>query len=73
MARSGARRLHVPSHPHDMTVTLRPVMRHNVRALLVLEAGDGGIQVASSARAMALAAVYGGAGPRCTCSSSGKS
>jgi len=47
-----------------MTVTLRPVTRHNVLALLALDAGDGGKQVASNAKSMAQAAVYGEAWPR---------
>ena len=47
-----------------MNVTLRPVTRHNLSALLALDAGDGGKQVASNARSMAQAAVCGEAWPR---------
>ena len=45
-------------------VTLQAVTRHNVLALLALDAGDGGIHVASNAKSMAQAAVYGEAWPR---------
>ena len=47
-----------------MTVALRPVTRHNLSAVLALDAGDGGKQVASNARSMAQAAVCGEAWPR---------
>ncbi len=47
-----------------MTVSLQPVTRHNVLAVLALDAGDGGKQVASNAKSMAQAAVYGEAWPR---------
>jgi len=45
-------------------VTLREVTRHNIDALTKMDAGDGGKQVASNARSMAQAAVYGEAWPR---------
>ena len=45
-------------------ITLRPVTRHNVRPLCDLDAGDGGVQVASNAKSMAQAAVVGEAWPR---------
>jgi diamine N-acetyltransferase len=45
-------------------VSLREVTRHNLSQLLRLDAGDGGVQVASNARSMAEAAVYGEAWPR---------
>lgn len=47
-----------------MTVELRPVTRHNIDALIALDAGDGGKHVASNARSMAQAAVIGEAWPR---------
>lgn len=47
-----------------MTVTLQVVTRHNLSAVLALDAGDGGKQVASNARSMAQAAVCGEAWPR---------
>jgi diamine N-acetyltransferase len=47
-----------------MSVELRPVTRHNIDALLKLDAGDGGRQVASNAKSMAEAAVYAEAWPR---------
>lgn len=45
-------------------VTLREVTRHNIQALMALDAGDGGRQVAPNAKSMAQAAVYGEAWPR---------
>jgi len=45
-------------------VTLREVTRHNIQALMNLDAGDGGRQVASNAKSMAQAAVYAEAWPR---------
>jgi diamine N-acetyltransferase len=45
-------------------VTLREVTRHNLSQLLALDAGDGGVQVASNAKSMAQAAVTGEAWPR---------
>jgi diamine N-acetyltransferase len=45
-------------------VTLREVTRHNLSPLLALDAGDGGVHVASNARSMAQAAVTGEAWPR---------
>ncbi len=47
-----------------LPVTLREVTRHNIQALMALDAGDGGQQVASNAKSMAQAAVYGEAWPR---------
>jgi len=47
-----------------LAVTLREVTRHNIQALMNLDAGDGGRQVASNAKSMAQAAVYGEAWPR---------
>jgi diamine N-acetyltransferase len=47
-----------------LPVTLREVTRHNIQALMSLDAGDGGRQVASNAKSMAQAAVYGEAWPR---------
>lgn len=47
-----------------LPVTLREVTRHNIQALMALDAGDGGRQVASNAKSMAQAAVYGEAWPR---------
>ena len=40
------------------------VTRHNLAALLKLDAGDGGLQVASNLKSMAQAAVYAEAWPR---------
>jgi diamine N-acetyltransferase len=45
-------------------VSLREVTRHNLSQLLALDAGDGGVQVASNAKSMAQAAVTGEAWPR---------
>jgi diamine N-acetyltransferase len=45
-------------------ITLREVTRHNLGALLAMDAGDGGRQVASNAKSMAQAAVHGEAWPR---------
>ena len=45
-------------------VTLREVTRHNIQALMSLDAGDGGRQVASNAKSMAQAAVHAEAWPR---------
>jgi diamine N-acetyltransferase len=45
-------------------VTLREVTRKNLYALFKLDAGDGGVQVASNAKSMAEAAVHGEAWPR---------
>ena len=39
-----------------LPVTLREVTRHNIQALMVLDAGDGGRQGAPSAKSMAQAA-----------------
>lgn len=47
-----------------MTVTLQPPTRHNLLAVLALDAGDGGKQVASNAKSMAQAAVCGEAWAR---------
>ena len=47
-----------------LPVMLREVTRHNIQALMNLDAGDGGRQVASNAKSMAQAAVYGEAWPR---------
>jgi diamine N-acetyltransferase len=47
-----------------LPVTLREVTRHNIQALMALDAGDGGRHVASNAKSMAQAAVYGEAWPR---------
>ncbi len=47
-----------------LAVTLREVTRHNIQALISLDAGDGGRQVASNAKSMAQAAVYPEAWPR---------
>ncbi|HEY6134548.1 MAG TPA: GNAT family N-acetyltransferase [Rubrivivax sp.] len=46
------------------TVTLREVTRHNIHALMKMDAGDGGKQVAGNAKSMAQAAVYAEAWPR---------
>lgn len=55
-----------PANPPEVSaaVTLREVTRHNLARLLALDAGDGGVQVASNVRSMAEAAVYGEAWPR---------
>jgi diamine N-acetyltransferase len=45
-------------------VSLREVTRHNLAALLKMDAGDGGVQVAPNVRSMAQAAVHGEAWPR---------
>ena len=47
-----------------LPLSLRRVTRHNIHALMRLDAGDGGRQVASNAKSMAQAAVYGEAWPR---------
>ena len=47
-----------------LAVTLREVTRHNIQALMNLDAGDGGHLVASNAKSMAQAAVYPEAWPR---------
>jgi diamine N-acetyltransferase len=48
-------------------ITLREVTRHNLAALLALDAGDAGRQVAPNVRSLAEAAVYGEAWPRAIC------
>ena len=53
-----------PVRERALPVTLREVTRHNIQALMALDAGDGGRQVASNAKSMAQAAVYGEAWPR---------
>jgi diamine N-acetyltransferase len=53
---------HLPER--SAPVTLREVTRDNLSQLLALDAGDGGVQVASNARSMAQAAVTGEAWPR---------
>jgi diamine N-acetyltransferase len=45
-------------------VELRPITRDNLAAVIALDAGDGGVQVAPNVRSMAQAAVYGEAWPR---------
>jgi diamine N-acetyltransferase len=52
------------AHGHALAVTLREVTRHNIQAVMSLDAGDGGRQVAPNAKSMAQAAVYGEAWPR---------
>ena len=52
------------AHGRALAVTLREVTRHNIQALMNLDAGDGGRQVAPNAKSMAQAAVYGEAWPR---------
>jgi diamine N-acetyltransferase len=52
------------SHARALPVTLREVTRHNIQTLMMLDAGEGGRQVASNAKSMAQAAVYGEAWPR---------
>lgn len=52
------------AHGRALAVTLREVTRHNIQAVMNLDAGDGGRQVASNAKSMAQAAVYGEAWPR---------
>jgi diamine N-acetyltransferase len=52
------------AHGHALPVTLREVTRHNIQAVMNLDAGDGGRQVAPNAKSMAQAAVYGEAWPR---------
>jgi diamine N-acetyltransferase len=48
-------------------ISLGEVTRHNLDALLAMDAGDGGRQVASNAKSMAQAAVHGEAWPRAIC------
>ena len=48
-------------------ITLREVTRHNLEAVLALDAGDGGRQVAPNVRSLAQAAVHGEAWPRAIC------
>lgn len=57
-------RAYARSHGRALPVTLREVTRHNVQAVMALDAGDGGRQVAPNAKSMAQAAVYGEAWPR---------
>lgn len=52
------------AHGRALAVTLREVTRHNIQAVMNLDAGDGGRQVAPNAKSMAQAAVYGEAWPR---------
>lgn len=52
------------AHGRALAVTLREVTRHNIQAVMSLDAGDGGRQVAPNAKSMAQAAVYGEAWPR---------
>ena len=52
------------AHGHAVPVTLREVTRHNIQAVMALDAGDGGRQVAPNAKSMAQAAVYGEAWAR---------
>ncbi len=52
------------AHGRALAVTLREVTRHNIHAVMSLDAGDGGRQVAPNAKSMAQAAVYGEAWPR---------
>ena len=47
-----------------LPVSLREVTRHNIQAVMSLDAGDGGRLVASNAKSMAQAAVYPEAWPR---------
>jgi diamine N-acetyltransferase len=48
-------------------ITLREVTRHNLEAVLALDAGDGGRQVAPNVRSLAQAAAHGEAWPRAIC------
>lgn len=48
-------------------ITLREVTRQNLEAVLALDAGDGGRQVAPNVRSLAQAAVHGEAWPRAIC------
>ena len=52
------------AHGQAVPVTLREVTRHNIQAVMALDAGDGGRQVAPNAKSMAQAAVYGEAWAR---------
>lgn len=52
------------AHGRALAVTLREVTRHNIQAVMNLDAGDDGRQVAPNAKSMAQAAVYGEAWPR---------